>query len=110
MHFGPKKVAKVILLQTWPTANRRSGMWALARLDADGRISLHDNTKKYPDADAVPFYPDAKENVHFKSMETIMRDMLGCDPSEIFASFDWDQEPISDEHFLELFGFAREVD
>lgn len=110
MHFGPKKVAKVILLQTWPTANRRSGMWALARLNADGRISLHDNTRKYPDADAIPFYPDAKENVHFKSMETIMFDMLGCTTEELMASIDWNQEPVSDEDFLRLFGFDRALD
>lgn len=85
-------------------------MWALARKNADGRISLHDNAREYPDADAIPFYPDAKENVHFKSMETVMRETLGCDPSELMASIDWDAvEPMSDETFLELFGVAREV-
>ncbi len=106
--FGSRKVVKVILLQTWPTAKRRSGMMALARLDSDGRISLHDFTRKYPDEHQKPFYPDAKEGVHFKSMETYMVELFGnVNP---FDTIDWNQEPISDEHFFKLFGVHREVE
>lgn len=59
--FRSRKVVRVILAQTWPKANRRSGMLAIARLEDDGRISLFDYERKQ-------FYGDAKQGVHFNAL------------------------------------------
>lgn len=67
--FADLKVVRVVLNQTWPTANRRSGMLAFARLCKDGRIALYDDKRKR-------FYDNAKEGVHFVTFESLLDQAL----------------------------------
>ncbi len=99
--FGSRKVVKVVLNQTWPHPDRRPGMIAFAKLEKDGRISLHDTSRKR-------FYDNAVQGEHFVSQWMAFFGVEHDPDRDLFEQLgieiDETAEPMSEEDFRRKFG------